>query len=111
MLLLFVAKLFFHAFVFAITISFITFSLVTKIRKKYLLRIVQCVFVLLIATDADRPRIEYRRGIVDSTFDIGTGPKYLERNFQITGAFCDIKNMEHRGIRRLLLILSGVVEK
>ena len=107
MLLLFAAKLYFHSFIVSTTLTFILFALVTKIRKKHL-PILQSVIALLIATDVDRPRIEFRQGMVDSTFNLGIGPKYLDRHFQIATAFCDTKNMEHHGIKRLLLIMSAI---
>ena len=96
MFLLLAAKLCFHSLIVSITFTFILFAIFMKIWKKNLHEL-HPVIALLIATDVDRPRIEFRQGIEDSTFYLGIGPKYLERNFQITTAFCDTKSMEHHG--------------
>ena len=100
MLVLFASKLLMHSCIFAIFFSFIAFSIFTKFRKKDWSPMLRLALLLMIVADSDRPRIE-NRGNVDSTFQVTS--IVSDHDFKITTAYCDLKNMEHPWIKRLLL--------
>ena len=103
MLLLYASTLILRSFIFAFIILFITFSIFSKICKKLWLPTARLAFLLLIVLEADHPRIK-NRGTEDSTFVVETTAPD-RRDFKITAAFCDMKNMEHPRVKRLLLMM------